>query len=360
MDESLQLIKPGIHLPMGRISPEHETMGEPLNRLSFHDIYHAVEEEGIRYFPRLNGAGDVEIYIIYDDIESFGEQAEAQVYLDFSRHASRWIAVLWAVTDPDNPLGYPLQFDTKDETMRYLAVRFLEQESIWIHHLALDNSGLIHVYSEAISFPDDEKEEAKSLLLAAYEHRVDELEEEEIPERVLSGSAIHMERLAEEGISFYFDYDAMKNRLGEGGARESVMSSVYRAIWMMRRHPNPEARQAQMLIWVGEKNGKNRGGEDTNLLVVTMSPPLLDVYKIINLSEIEENPLATLFMSITEYQWLEEEHPILSGYFPIIGYEKGELLHIEWDEDSAQKLAAVFKANRPDEGNNPYMNDVSL
>lgn len=351
--EEWKIIKPSIPLPPNRASLGSDTLGNTLNQLSFQDIYTTVQEDGMRYFPRLTAEGDVEVCIIYEDIDSFGEQAEAEVYLDFSRHKDNWIAVLWVVTDPEDPLGYPLSFQITKGTDRYLAVRFLEQERIWVHYLADVEAGIMHLYSEAISFSDQETERAVELMLAAYRYDPTKEEADEMPETTIYGEKLELSRLREKGFSFYFDYRLMENRFGEEGARELVMSTIFRAFWMMRRHPNPQAREAKLLLWIGEKIGKNRADEETHLLVVTMTPQLLDVYQVVNLSELEANPLATTLMALTEYQYLEEETPLESGYIPIAGYENGTLVHIEWRETSLFRLDQAFADEYPHR-HNPY------
>ncbi|GEN33431.1 hypothetical protein [Aneurinibacillus danicus] len=354
MTDEWRTIKPEVLLPAGRISPGEETMGDTLNRLVFQDIYRAVSEDGARYFPRLTAAGDVEICIVYEDIESFSEQVDARVYLDFSSYRQNWIAVLWVVTDPEDPLGYPLSFRTMNEEERYLAVRFLEQEHVWVHYLADIEEGITHLYSEAISFSEEEKEEAGKLLLAAYRYDPVGQEEEEMPEKTMGGEELAQNRLLERGFAFYFDYRLMENRFGEEGAREQVMGAVYRSLWMMHRHPNAQARDAELLIWVGEKTGKNRAGEDTRLLVVAMTPQLLDVYQIVHMSELEANPLATMLMALTEYQYLEEEYPLEYGYIPIVGYDGGTITHIEWNENSFFWLDEAYIAMYPEHTSSPY------
>ncbi|GED12114.1 hypothetical protein [Aneurinibacillus migulanus] len=351
--EEWRTIKPSISLPTKSAFLGGDTLGETLDQLAFQDIYKMIQEDGIRYFPRLTSEGDVEVCIIYEDIDSFGEQADAEVYLDFSRHKDNWIAVLWVVTDPEDPLGYPLSFHITKETDRYLAVRFLEQERIWIHYLADVEAGVMHLYSEAISFSGHETERAGELMLAAYRYDPEKEEAEEMTERTISGEELELSRLREHGFSFYFDYRLMENRFGEEGARELVMGTIFRALWMMRRHPNPQAREAELLLWIGEKVGKNRADEETRLLVVTMTPQLLDVYQVVNLSELEANPLATTLMALTEYQFLEEEAPLENGYIPIAGYEDGTLVHIEWEEAPLLRLERAFAGEYPHRSN-PY------
>lgn len=354
MKKELQDMKPAVALPDGRISPDEETMGHILDSEAFADLYEQFDESGQTYFPRLTGTGDVEVVIVHDDIDSFGDLAEADVYIDFARHKQTWIAVLWMVNDPDNPLGFPLSFPVEDDTGRYLAIRMLEQEEIWVHHLAPTEDRIMHIYSESISFPDEEKDEAVEHLLAAYRNDPQVEAEEEVPARVVSGSEIDPARFLDAGFTFYFDYSALLRRLGEEAAREQVMGAVYRALWMMRRHPNPEARAAELYIWVGELHGQNRAGEETHLLSITMTPQLLDVYQIINRSELDANPLATMLMSITEYQMLEEEAPLARGYLPIIGYVDGELLHIDWDEEGIENISSAYEDAYPDKTLNPY------
>ncbi|WP_027417318.1 hypothetical protein [Aneurinibacillus terranovensis] len=355
MNSSIEAIKPSIAVPAQRISPSQKTMGEGLNHLTFQDIYQAVEEEGFRYFPRLNGKGDVEIYIVYDNIERFAEQAEAEVFLEFTRHKSQWIAVLWTITNPDDPLGYPITFAVEDEQARYLAIRFLEQKQIWIHYIALEDSYLVHVYSEAIAFSDEEKGEAERLLLEAYSYDPGrEEDEEEIPQETVDAGSVTDERLLEKGVSFYLDYSAMENRLGEQGARELSMGLIYRSIWMMRRHPNAGVREAALLIWVSQIVGRNRGGEMTRLLVVTMTPLLRDILRVVNLSADDENPLANILMAVTEFQKTEEESPLVHGGLPIIGYAGGSIQHIEWDEESLLRLKKLFIHTFPEAASNPY------
>ncbi|MBN6188444.1 hypothetical protein JQN58_16460 [Aneurinibacillus sp. BA2021] len=353
--ETWKQIKPAGQIVTTSVSPGAETMGETLNRLAFQDIYRQVQEEGNTYFFRANAKGDVEICIVYPDIDSFGEQTEASVYLDFSRHQHSWIAVLWVVADPEAPLGYPLSFRTTVETERYLAVRFLEQGPIWVHYLAEAEDGIMHVYSEALAFDDGEQvERAGELLLAAYEYDPAAEEAEDMPERVMAGEEVPDERLVEKGLAFYFDYRLMENRFGEEGAREQIMGAIYRSLWMMRRHPNAQAREAELLLWIGEKQGRNRADEETHLLVVTMTPQLLDVYQIVHMSELEANPLATMLMALTEYQYLEEEHPIEHGHIPIIKYEYGTLVHIEWEESSLSRLNEAYLRMHPGRQPGPY------
>ncbi|MFT9847397.1 hypothetical protein [Aneurinibacillus sp. REN35] len=357
--EAWRQIKPAEGITTTNIALGAETMGETLNRLAFQDIYRRVGEDGIMYFPRATADGDVEICIVYQDIDSFGEQAEASVYLDFSKHQHNWIAVLWVVDDPEDPLGYPLSFQTTVETDRYLAVRFLEQPRIWVHYLAEAEEGIMHLYSEAIAFDNGEQvERAGEMLLAAYRYDPSVEEAEDLPEQVMRGDALSYACLKENGLSFYFDYRLMENRFGEEGAREQVMGAIYRSLWMMRRHPNAQARDAELLLWIGEKRGRNRADEETHLLVVTMTPQLLDVYQIVHMSELEANPLATMLMALTEYQYLEEEHPIEQGYIPIIKYEYGTLVHIEWEEESISRLHEAYLDAHPGQVFSPYRKPI--
>ncbi|WCN36899.1 hypothetical protein [Aneurinibacillus uraniidurans] len=354
MRKELQDMKPAVALPDGRLSPDEATMGHILDPQMFADIYEQFDEEGQTYFPRLTDTGDVEAVIVHDDIDSFGDLAEADVYIDFTRHKQTWIAVLWIVDDPDHPLGFPFSFSVEEDTGRYLAIRLLEQDIIWVHHLAPTDEGIMHIYSESISFPDEEKDDAIQHLLAAYRNDPQTEAEEEVPARIVSGNTIDSARFVDKGLTFYFDYSALLRRFGEEAAQEQVMGAVYRALWMMRRHPNPQARAAELYIWVGEGNGQNRAGEDTHLLGITMTPQLLDVYQIVNMSELDANPLATMLMSITEYQMLEEEEPLALGYLPIIGYVNGELLHIDWDKAAVERIASVYDTAYPQAGFNPY------
>ncbi|BAU29155.1 hypothetical protein DFP93_11788 [Aneurinibacillus soli] len=354
MRKELQDMKPAVALPDGRLSPDETTMGHILDVQRFADIYEQFDEDGQTYFPRLTCTGDVEAVIVHDDIDSFGNLAEAQVYIDFTRHKQTWIAVLWMVDDPDNPLGFPFSFPVEEDTGRYLAIRLIEQDVIWVHHLAPTEEGIMHIYSESISFPDEEKDEAVEHLLAAYRNDLQSEAEEEVPARIVNGSDIDPARFLDLGFTFYFDYSALLRRLGEEAAKEQVMGAVYRALWMMRRHPSPQARAAELYIWVGEGSGQNRAGEDTHLLGITMTPQLLDVYQIINTDELDANPLATMLMSITEYQRLEEEMPLSLGHLPIIGYVNEELLHIDWDGAGVESIASVYGTAYPQAGFNPY------
>jgi len=85
-----------------------------------------------------------------------------------------------------------------------------------------------------------------------------------------------------------------------------------------------------------------------------MTPQLLDVYQIVHMSELEANPLATMLMALTEYQYLEEEYPLEYGYIPIVGYDGGTITHIEWNENSFFWLDEAYIAMYPEHTSSPY------
>jgi hypothetical protein len=355
VNRTLSAIKPSIEIPLTHVSPGSATMGEALNRAAYAHLYRIAEEEGARCFPLMDREGNVELYILFDTIDQFSEQANADVYLEFHQHKKDWIAVLWTVTSPDNPLGYPIPFHTQDDEYRYLAVRFLEQKHIWIHYLAFADEELVHIFSEAIDFAADDKEKAENLLLEAYYYEEDpEDEGGEMPQETINGQTLDRGLLLESGLSFYLDYAALEKQHGEEGAKESIMGGIYRALWMISRHPNAQARNSSFLIWVGEVEGENRSGRMTRLLSVSMSPSLRDIIKVVNLSEDEENPMASLLMSLSEFLKTEEEQPFAAGYLPIIGYHSGTLQHIEWDEASLSRLKRLFVDSFPNAVFNPY------
>ncbi|WCK55930.1 hypothetical protein PP175_08440 [Aneurinibacillus sp. Ricciae_BoGa-3] len=355
MNRSLSAIKPSIAVPLTHVSPGSVTMGEVLSRTVFTHLYKVADEEGARCFPLMDREGDVELYILFDTIDQFGEQADADVYLEFHQHKNDWIAVFWTVMSPNDPLGYPIAFHTLNDEQRYLAVRFLEQKQVWIHYLAFAGEDLVHIFSEAIDFAAEDKARAENLLLNAYYYKEEsQAEQGEMPQETISGQTLDRGMLLTSGVSFYLDYAALEKQYGEEGAKESVMGAIYRALWMMSRHPKSQARDASFLVWVGQVEGENRNGRMTRLLSVTITPSLRGMMKGVHVSEDEENPLASLLMSLAEFLKTEEEQPFAAGYLPIIGYRSGTLQHIEWDDASVLRLKRLFVDSFPNAVLNPY------
>jgi len=118
------------------LSPDESTQGEVLDKEKYHDLYKLVEEDGLPYFTRLNGHGEVELYLIFETVDAFSEQTRDAVSIEFKTYQNKLLAVIWTLTDPLQPLGFPLSFDIRSAEERSMALTILQQPFTFLHYLA--------------------------------------------------------------------------------------------------------------------------------------------------------------------------------------------------------------------------------
>ena len=132
------------------VSPDEQTQGEILDKEKFHDVYKLVEEDGLPYFARLNGRGEVELYLVFETVDAFSEQTRDAVSVEFKTYQNKLLAVIWTLTDPLQPLGFPLSFDIRAVDERFVALTILQQPFTTLHYLAYENGQMTHIYSEDV------------------------------------------------------------------------------------------------------------------------------------------------------------------------------------------------------------------
>lgn len=362
--DQLAAIKPAVTIDVDRKNPGNETMGESLSSVDFPDIYEKVIEEGQTYFYRVDGKGDISFYVIFDSIDDFSQSTESQVYLDFQMYKTQFITVVWTVSDPQNPLGFPVKFDVHKEEDLFAVIQFLQQSETWIHYLAAgemqeDGAGdLIHIYSEAITFSAEDKNHGAEMIFHCREW-TPELEEEDGEDAdptIISAAEIIDDRLRESGTQYLLDYSELIMRAGdEETAKMKAMGALSRILLFFKRHPSSILRDTSFLTWVGEREGENRNGEKTRILSIAVTPALHDLFPEDNRGNLGENPFAMFYFSFAEFLRTEESQPLHDGAFPIAKYEAEEIYHIEVDETALEKL---FAAHRDTFGStdeeNPY------
>ncbi|WP_230077239.1 hypothetical protein [Brevibacillus sedimenti] len=150
-------------------SPTAATQGEVLDATNFADLYRLAGEEGLPYFARLNAAGDVELYLVFESVDAFSEATRDAVSVEFKTYRDKLLAVIWTLHDPIQPLGFPLAFDIKRPEEHHMALRMLEQEQTLLHYLSYEAGLLTHIYTEAITFSPQEASRAKAMIRSLYE-----------------------------------------------------------------------------------------------------------------------------------------------------------------------------------------------
>lgn len=326
--------------------PNEQTVGQRLEPETFSAVYRAVLEEGRTHAALWDGAS-VHLLLVFPDVADFDELVDKALSLGFSQHGSRWIAVVWAEGDPEKPVGFPYTFDVARETDRWLAARLLEQESVWLHHLAHDGAGgLVHIFSERLPLPDDEQEEGRRLLEAAREATTDEGEPAWSMETI-SAAALPDDALTAEGIGYIVDYGALVERDGEEGAQKALMEAVHRALVIVKRHPRADVREATFAVWA---NARAEGPADRPRRVVTLFvAPAPEAWR--------QDEAADPFLAVLEawpvFVRRERGVPLATGAYPFVRYAGGRLVHLELDKDARVRLFRLFAARWPDRPN-PY------
>ncbi|WP_139490157.1 hypothetical protein [Brevibacillus dissolubilis] len=374
-----------------RHSPTAETMGELLDRAAFLDLYETAIVEGIPYFARINGTGDVELYLVFESVDAFSEATDESVSVEFKTYQNKLLAVIWTLSDPENPLGFPLTFDVHNERERYMAYRLVEQAETAIYYLAPEQERLLHIFSETVTFSGNEREQVRGMIgflfnrsagqtESAHEsaetdqaagnsinhsastpvtdpkaihpasnqadYDADAVQSEIKEEPIVSVDAMTLSDtiLQDSGVAYQFAYDRLIAEHGEEGAQHLLMSTVHQALLVMRRHNRSEVRETACTVWVGERE---------QILSIYITPGLFDLFEVVHTSEDEANPFSRFLLAIPEFIQTQEGAPLAEGAYPIFRFDQGRLSHLELDEAFQARLAERFAKDYPSMSN-PY------
>lgn len=351
--------RPLISLNPDLHSPSHETISQALPLKPFADLYVRVRDEGLTYFPRIDSQGNVELYLVFESIDDFSSATHGQVYLEFKSYLDKLLAIIWTLDDPLNPLGFPIRFQIQERMDRYMALRLLDQEQTWIHYVAFVDQEMIHIYSEAISFPAEDKLRIESLILDLYQgkpvtgedlpyNEQEELEIKELSTETISAHTLPEESLLESGTAYVFDYHRLIAEHGIENAQVVLMQAVHQALIIVRRHYRSEVREATFTIWAREKGP---------LLYLFVTPSLENLFEVIHYSEDEVNPFSKTLLAIPQFVETLDAAPLAWGGYPIMRYSQGKWMHVELDEAFQATLSELFAQLHPDD-DNPYGSSI--
>lgn len=325
-----------------------QTVGNILDKELFPDLYDSVWEDGKHYFSRVDSSGRVDIVIVFQGIEDFAQSSGSQIMLDFKVYKGQFFIVVWTLTDPQNPLGFPVGFNMEDSLEVEQLEKIFEQEQLWIHYLAIEEEELIHVFSEAYEVPHEEREDCLRRMndLPTFQLQEDNHED------VLTKGADQLtdEMLLEDGIGYMIDFSSLIGKVGEKQSEERLMSTVLQALTLIKNHPNPAVRASSFLIWIREKRESTNQGQESRLITIFMGPALSHLLDLVNDQQMEENPLSSVLLAMPEFLGTVEANPLQEGAYPLIQFDKGKIVHLELDERVQEKL---FKLHGGAE-DNPY------
>ncbi|WP_134700220.1 hypothetical protein [Ammoniphilus sp. YIM 78166] len=330
-----------------------QTVGCILDEPRFSDLYFLIREEGQLYFSREDSLGKMDIIIVFDNIDDFTESSGSNILLECKTYKDRMIFVVWTLTDPENPLGFPIAFSMTDRVEREQFRRLIEQEQVWIHYLAIEEESLIHIFSEAYTLPQQEKEEWFQQVKALMDHNSSEQSKDDQEEPLIrSAMGVSEKLLLQEGIGYALDFTSLVNKYGVQQAEERLLESLLHALSSIKNHPSSGVRESTFLLWVEEKREWGKDGKEARLLTVYMSPPLTELLAVVHDQQMEENPISTALLSMPEFLVTVQGRPIEEGAFPIMEYNRGEVIHLELDEEFQERLSKLYDG--PGE-KNPYI-----
>jgi hypothetical protein len=333
-----------------------DTCGEVLVKDQYFDIYRDVFEEDRRYFARWNESETLDLILAFQSIEDFSESSKSKTTLEFNRHADQFLLIVWTLTDPQNPLGFPIKFNLQDNLQHKAITQLLDQSQLWVHCLASEDEHLVHVYSELLSISEEDQQDGKRLLLSRGEQN--DMAVEEGSQTNFNTIEITMDAgytddlLTASGIGYSIDLSSLVNKHGEEEARERIMSGIMQALYIVKRHPRSEARESSFFVWAAEADELTQRGEGARMLTIYITPPLEHIFEIIHISNDEENPFSRVFLSFTEFLRTEFESPLHRGAYPILTYKQGEIALVQLDGQLQQRLAHLYQTERGN--NNPY------
>ncbi|MGN7471618.1 hypothetical protein [Brevibacillus sp. SAFN-007a] len=318
-------------------SPMAATQGEVLDKSAYRDLYELASEAGLPYFARLNGAGEVELYLVFESVDAFVEQTRDAVSVEFKTYQGKLLGVIWTLSDPLQPLGFPLTFDIRQAEQRGMALKMLEQPCTLLHYLAYEGGALTHIYTESLSFSAAEVERTRDMIRSLFEGKSEAIPQEAQvrEEETLTVSALSLPDavLLEDGLAYVFSYKRMVEAHGTEGAQHLLMNTVRQAVWVMRRHARSEVREAAFTVWVAER------GE---LLELIVTPSLFELFAVVPMSEEEANPFSRFLLTLPTFVQTKEASALRAGAFPLLRYENGALYHLELDEQVQERLRALF------------------
>lgn len=306
-------------------SPDRSTQGDVLAPERFPDLYRLAGEDGLPYFARLNGQGEVELYLVFESVDHFSEQTRDAVSIEFKTYRRKLLAVIWTLSDPLQPLGFPLSFEVDRTDERFMALTILKQPFTRLHYLAYDEGWLTHIYTEEIRFSQSEISRTRGMIRSLYEGKLDavpqEAEVREEETKTIPAISLPATVLQETGVGYVFDYRSMIGAHGEEEAQHLLMSTVQQAVWVMRRHARSEVREASFTVWAAQQQ---------ELLYLTVTPALSDLFEVIHQSDDEANPFSRFLLRLPEFVRCEDVSPLRLGSFPLLRYESGVLYHWNW------------------------------
>ncbi|CAM3526662.1 hypothetical protein EDM52_20805 [Brevibacillus invocatus] len=332
-------------------SPDGSTQGEVLDRQRFRDLYELSEAQGLPYFARMDAEGHVELFLVFESVDAFSEQTKDAVSLEYKTYQQKLLAVIWTLSDPMQPLGFPLSFDIQKAEDRYMALQMLEQPHTSLHYLAYEEGALTHIYTEEIYLSAAEVTRVQQMIRALYEGKADSLPDDAVVEeeesKTIPAICLPDSVLQETGIAYVIDHHQLGVERGEEAAHHLLMSTVQQAVWVIRRHSRSEVREAAFTVWAAER---------MDMIYLVVTPTLDDLFEVVHQSDEELNPFARFMMMLPEFAQSEEVHPLQLGAFPILRYESGRLYHLEIDAHTQEHLARLFEKSAR-AGQNPYFLD---
>ncbi len=319
------------------VSPSPTTEGEFLDETVYADLYRLVDEEGLPYFVRLNGQGTVELFLVFENIDAFREATTDAVSIEFKTYQNKLLAVIWTLSDPMNPLGFPLSFDIDKEEDRFMALALIGQAETPIHYLAYMDRRVLHIFSESITFSQAEKDWVEGIIRRLYEdEQLDEAPAEEVREGELATipvSVLSDAILREKGIAYEFRYSEQQNQQEAEEAQALLMNTLQQSLLVVRRHARSEVRESKCTIWAGQ---------DRETITLFVTPDLTTLFQDSRVAEGEANPFTRFLGDIPTYQGSRSDHPLMRGAYPILRYESGQLFHLELDESTQERLSRLF------------------
>lgn len=326
-----------------------QTVGQWLDPDLFDDLYQKVWDQGKSYFARMLEDGRVDLTIVFQNIDDFGESSGSQLLIDYKIHKDTLFLIVWTLTDPKNPLGFPIPFKLTEPDDLLLLKRIFEQKQIWIHYLAIENEHLIHVFSEAYEIPDSEKHKISNLF-NEQQRADDQVESNEEDILVKDADKLLDNQLLAEGIGYSLDYTAMIKKGNEESAKEKLMSALLQGLMMIKRHPRSDVRESSFLLWVEEKRESTRQGDDARLITIYMTPMLNELFEVVSNHHQDENPFTSVLFGFPEFLITVQRKPLDHGAFPILEYKGGMLMHLELDDAFLHRLSGLYSGD----GENPY------
>jgi hypothetical protein len=305
----------------------------------FADLYAYFVQYGGQILHRLNGKGELELFVCMDEEElAIFERTVQEGLMIERKERDRFEVHLLTWDHPDRPpFQTPFIFNLEDVRERYSAAVFAEQEKLPFFLLKREGERLIQVKCQALTWTDEMREGLRKELREAWLG----ITEEPAGLPGVRGEELKEKELVADGWAYQFDEHALASRYG---SRENAMlhlkEKVLSLLPLLSNHRNSGIRKGSFLVWFSRRKGLyGATGPEQTGIVIFVTP---FYWNRARGRKTDHDPLLDHFMKTEGWIRVESAIPIFECATPLFRYEEGTVQQVIPTREFLTKAAGLF------------------